>query len=139
HLRSVPAAPPAAAFPSTFLPDETRLAAHEFLRKPGRRDHPYDECVELLEGAIEHHVRRGGDPWRWTADDVADLLSTWSPGPPLDTSERLRYLPDLIGDFVVFAHRDRMPAQATAAVTATIERMRPEFLCAVGAFGWSTP
>jgi hypothetical protein len=139
HLRLVPAAPPASLVPSSRLLDETRLAAHEFLRKPRSRDYPYDVCIELLEGAIEHHVRRGQNVWRWTDDDVADLLSSWFPEPPLDDPERLRYLPDLIGDFIAFAHRDRVPPHVTAAIATTIDRVRPEFLCIVGAFDWKTP
>lgn len=115
------------------------MLAHEFLRKPRWRDYPYDLCFDLLEGAIGHHVLRGRDPWRWTSDDVADLLSSWFPSPPLDSPERLRYLPDLIGDFVMFVQRDRAPAEVSAEISATIDRMRPEFLCAVGAFGWRTP
>lgn len=139
HLHSVPFAPATALVPPIASLDEIRLIAHEFLRKPLWRDFPYDLCIELLEGAIEHHVRRGRDLWHWTPDDVSDLLSSWEPESPLNTPERLRYLPDLIGDFVAFAHHDRVPSRVTDAITVTIERMRPEFLCAVGAFDWETP
>lgn len=116
-----------------------RYAAHEFLRKPRTHDFPYETCHPVLVGALRHQAARGADLWRWTPDDVEDLLGRWFPEPSLHSPELLKYLPDLIGDFVRFAHCDTVPAEQTRAVIDTVDRLRPEFLCVVGADGWQTP
>src|SRR5690606_3991641 len=102
------------------------------------RDYPYDVCIDLLKAAIRHHVSQGNDPWSWTQHDVDAVLSSWWPAAPLDAPERLRYLPDLLDDFIGFVQRDRVPPEESRAISATIDRLRPEFLCAVGAYGWET-
>lgn len=57
----------------------------------------------------------------------------------MNAPDQLRLLPDLLGDFIEFAHRDDVPVEQTRETLGTIDRLRPEFLRLIGADGWQTP
>lgn len=135
HLHALPDLP-ASSDPD---PSIAAMAAHEFLRKPRARAYPYGACISVLEGAIGHHLRRGGDPWCWTPEDAVGALNSWLEDPSGHDPDGARFLTDLLSDFIEFAHHDRVSPDQTAAALQAIERLRAEFLCVVGAAGWRTP
>jgi len=113
----------------TWSEEERSALRARFLAAPEALGLDDPESAELVDSVLWFGCEAGpGDPLRWSPPSVELFLTDWAPRKILLGRELLSRLPDVLGAFVRFAHREReIPAVLTAETLDAIDESRAAF------------
>ena len=103
--------------------------ARTFLASRHGRQHDVSEERALLDTLLWYACDCGTrDPLAWSPEAVAILLGDWLPRKVIAVPEQLDLIPDLLRDFIRFAHEERgLRQQLTEDALQVLDTLAPEY------------